>query len=244
MTLLNISNNGIGQPAKDSGYIKKAACKGTSYNVGAVVEYHGKQCKVTKAVDGDGDLRVLIPADLSGVIAIANAIPDMGALACLDISKCSLTRGTLKAMPSQGYTRSYWGSKDEHYELDTAGVIALADTIKDMGAMTTLIFGGDKYDDYSSGRKKEVTPEPATLEVGMSEADFSNKNLGVGGAIIISSWLAHKDNGAISQFTFSGDRSDSKPITMETTMTVADFGGKGLGISGAIMLSAFLPKCT
>jgi hypothetical protein len=50
--------------------------------------------------------------------------------------------------------------------------------------------------------------------------------------------------GAISQFTFSGDRSYSKPVTMETSMTEADFSGKGLGLSGAIMLSAFLPKCT
>jgi hypothetical protein len=52
------------------------------------------------------------------------------------------------------------------------------------------------------------------------------------------------DNRAISQFTFSGDDYDSKPVTMETSMTKADFSGKGLGISGAIMLSAFLPKCT
>jgi hypothetical protein len=52
--------------------------------------------------------------------------------------------------------------------------------------------------------------------------------------------------GAISQFTFtfSGDRSDSKPVTIETSMIEADFSGKGLGLSGAIMLSAFLPKCT
>jgi hypothetical protein len=31
---------------------------------------------------------------------------------------------------------------------------------------------------------------------------------------------------------------------METTMAVEDFGGKGLGISGAILVAAFLPKCT
>jgi hypothetical protein len=49
--------------------------------------------------------------------------------------------------------------------------------------------------------------------------------------------------GAISKVTFSGN-DDRKSVTMDTTMAVADFGGKGLGISGAIMLSAFLPKCT
>jgi hypothetical protein len=52
------------------------------------------------------------------------------------------------------------------------------------------------------------------------------------------------DMGAISTFTFSGDSNDSKPVTMETSMVEADFGGKYLGASGAIMAAAFLPKCT
>jgi hypothetical protein len=31
----------------------------------------------------------------------------------------------------------------------------------------------------------------------MTEAYLSNKDLGVGGAVIISAWLTHKDNGAL-----------------------------------------------
>jgi hypothetical protein len=52
------------------------------------------------------------------------------------------------------------------------------------------------------------------------------------------------DNRAISQFTFSGDGHDNTPVTMEISMTEADFSAKGLGKSGAIMVAAFLPKCT
>jgi hypothetical protein len=54
------------------------------------------------------------------------------------------------------------------------------------------------------------------------------------------------DMGAISQFTFSGDdgRHDNTPVTMEISMTEADFSAKGLGQSGAIMAAVFLPKCT
>ena len=48
--------------------------------------------------------------------------------------------------------------------------------------------------------------------------------------------------GALSTFTFSGDY-DSGPFTMETTMTEADFSGKKLGVSGGMMVAAFLPKC-
>jgi hypothetical protein len=51
------------------------------------------------------------------------------------------------------------------------------------------------------------------------------------------------DNGALSTFTFSGDWSSSEPVTMETTMTEADFSGKELGVSGGMMVAAFLPKC-
>jgi hypothetical protein len=53
----------------------------------------------------------------------------------------------------------------------------------------------------------------------------------------------HNAKGALSTFTFSGDASSSQPVTMETTMTAADFSGKELGVSGGMMVAAFLPKC-
>jgi hypothetical protein len=59
------------------------------------------------------------------------------------------------------------------------------------------------------------------------------------GALVVSEYL----DGALTTLAFSGD-DDSKSVTMETSMTVADFSEKDLGTSGAIMLSAFLPKCT
>jgi hypothetical protein len=46
------------------------------------------------------------------------------------------------------------------------------------------------------------------------------------------------------KFTFSGPFFWSKPVTMITTMTEANFGGKSLGSSGSILVAAFLPKCT
>jgi hypothetical protein len=208
---------------------------------------------------------------------------------------------------------SLCGNNGDDTELDMSGkmkgaedAIMLAAEIVDNGALSTLIFGGEKDSHHNHNGTEWVTPEPGILEVGMSTLDLSNKGLGAGGAIIISAWLTHKDNGALTlldvsnnnlgvlatedgwtsrdgdnsapwvhpdgrcqsekpdglkplgaiaianaipdmrailKFTFSGD-SDSKSVTMETTMTVADFSEKNLGVSGAIMLSAFLPKCT
>jgi hypothetical protein len=45
----------------------------------------------------------------------------------------------------------------------------------------------------------------------------------------------------MSKLIFSVGKDDNRLITMEITMLEADFSGKGLGISEAVMLAAFLP---
>ena len=45
-----------------------------------------------------------------------------------------------------------------------------------------------------------------------------------------------KDNGALASMTFG----DKKAVTINTTMTEADFSGAKLGVSGAIILAAWL----
>jgi hypothetical protein len=77
----------------------------------------------------------------------------------------------------------------------------VAKVVAGNGTLSKLIFGGDTY----TRNYVDVTPEPATLELGMTEADFSNKNLGVGGAIIISAWLTHKDKGALLVLSVSSN---------------------------------------
>ena len=52
-----------------------------------------------------------------------------------------------------------------------------------------------------------------------------------------------RTNGALAKFTFDGGRRTSKAVTIESSMTEADFSGKNLHAAGAIMLAAFLPKC-
>jgi hypothetical protein len=66
--------------------------------------------------------------------------------------------------------------------------------------LSTLIFGGDKVNSWD-----KAAPEPATLKVGMTEADFSSKNLGPAGAIIISAWISHKDKGALTSLNISNN---------------------------------------
>jgi hypothetical protein len=75
--------------------------------------------------------------------------------------------------------------------------------IQDMGALSKLIFGGDP--DILEPPYPGNDCKPTVLEVGMTEADLSEKNLGEGGAIIISAWLTYKDNGLMTKLDFSSN---------------------------------------
>jgi hypothetical protein len=128
------------------------------------------------------------------------------------------------------------------------GVNALVDGIKDNGALTSINIEENKI---PAARKKEIYQlhvvrmnklKVALSDKTLTELDVSSINFGAESAKLVAQYIS--DNGAISKFTFSGDSIYSKPVTMETTMTVVDFSGTRLGGSGAIMLSAFLPKCT
>lgn len=74
------------------------------------------------------------------------------------------------------------------------------------GALVKLTFGGDGTYRNASTEWEDVAYEPATLEIGMKEADFSNKNLGAGGAIIVGAWMSHKDNGAMTNLNISANK--------------------------------------
>jgi hypothetical protein len=139
-------------------------------------------------------------------------------------------------------------SFDNHFRASSAGATALTDAISGNGALT-------KFDISDNSLKAEggkalavglkgnhvmtalnIAGNRLTMNAGGNAYDDMSGVAAVADAI--------KDMGALSQFTFSGDNYDSKPVTMEISMTEADFSAKGLGDSGAILVAAFLPKCT
>ena len=72
----------------------------------------------------------------------------------------------------------------------------------------------------------------------ITDLDLSKNNLNAEAAKILSEDI--QDNGALAKLTFSGDYSFSKPVTVETGMTEADFSDKGLDEPGAIILAAWI----
>jgi hypothetical protein len=79
----------------------------------------------------------------------------------------------------------------------------------------------------------------AITELNLADNSLTNYGTDMSGVIALADVIP--DMGAILKFTFSGD-DDSRSVTMETSMVEADFSKKGLGVSGALMLSAFIFK--
>jgi hypothetical protein len=75
----------------------------------------------------------------------------------------------------------------------------VAKVIADNQALSKLVVGGSGYDSHFN------PAVPATLELGMTEVDFSDKELGPSGAIIIAAWITHKDRGAMTSLNLSGN---------------------------------------
>jgi hypothetical protein len=134
-------------------------------------------------------------------------------------------------------------------DADTSGIIAIANAIPDMGALSVLSLKDNRLLTAEAGK---ILSDMVATNTVLKELDLSSNNWkhgfdrlqGDGPGFARELAVGISDNRALSQFTFSGDYNSSKPVTMETSMTEADFSGKDLYASGAIMLSAFLPKCT
>jgi hypothetical protein len=119
------------------------------------------------------------------------------------------------------------------------GPAAIADAIKNMGALTSLdlslnYLAGEYGNDMSGNILNPPVHDVIRYTKPITCYPFPG---------ITALANAIPDMGALSSFTFSGDYSSSKPVTMETTMTKADYSGKALGVSGGMMVAAFLPKC-
>ena len=71
----------------------------------------------------------------------------------------------------------------------------------------------------------------------LTQLNLANNNINRNDAKIIAPAISA--NRALTTITFG----DNEAVTMNTSMTEADFSGKYLEASGAIIVAAFLPKC-
>jgi hypothetical protein len=204
LSVLNLASNNLGELVLPDGWSVIRIAVGSTHSIQMYGHADGREQKDH-------------PGKPEGVIAIANAIPDMRALSHFDISNNGLYAAGARAIAEGlswqpglkgnpvvelNISGNDMGKISQYGSQTLSGVAALANVIPGMGALSKLIFGGDgKVHDGNDW----VSPEPATLELGITEANFNNKNLGAGGAIVISAWITHKDNGALIKLDISNN---------------------------------------
>jgi hypothetical protein len=125
--------------------------------------------------------------------------------------------------------------------LGREGALVVAEYLDGNGVLSKL--DASDNDMFGDINKAGVTAWADALKgnTSLPEPSLATPDLGGGGAQILADAIS--DTEALSTFTFSGEYSSNEPVTMDTTMTEADFSGKELGVSGGMMVAAFLPKC-
>jgi hypothetical protein len=117
-----------------------------------------------------------------------------------------------------------------------------------MGALSSLNLASNAILSKESGRALADALKTNSVLTELDVSDNQDKSGSLDGAGFAKELaVGIKDNGALSKFTFSGDQSgwsdnskNSKPVTVGLGMTKADFSGKVLGVSGAIILAAWI----
>jgi hypothetical protein len=188
-------------------------------------------------VHADGRRQDAIPdgAKSSGVIALANAIPDMGALSHFDISNSELYAAGTKSIAeglkgnqvmtelnisgnSMGKISKWRGS------LDLSGVAALADVIPGMGALSVLNLAENNLGQL-------VLPEGWTEDCASDEDEEVYKH---------ADGREQKDNPGKPE----GIIAIANAILDMSAMTSLNLASNELGVEGAKIIAACLPKCT
>jgi hypothetical protein len=194
LTSLNLANNSLGNIVLPEGWTKQVNSEQTAY------EYK----HIDGTVQGDN------PGKPEGVIALANAIPDMGALSKFDISNCNLTAEGGKALAaglqgnqvmtelSVANNRLSQRLSGRRYFNDMSGVIALADVISDMGALSIAnVMGNSIGKEMLSKLQESMRSKPNLISLcgiadDVTEAGLSGLAIDADDAIILASELPDK----------------------------------------------------
>ena len=134
------------------------------------------------------------------------------------IKEINLAGNELKAPGLKALSQALKGSKisvlnisdnqlsynEDSTGFDFSGITQFCEDIHAMGALAKLTWSGESY--LEGGELKDAPP--VTLDMDIVEADFSNKHLGVSGAIILAAFIKRKsfqDNGALVSLSLANN---------------------------------------
>jgi hypothetical protein len=139
--------------------------------------------------------------DMSGIMALTAAIPDMRALLVLSLNSNSLGAGGGKALAEGLRGNSVIeelhiaGNELTDYGGDMSGVVAIADVIPGMGALSVANVMGNEIGKKQLAKLQEIMrAKPSIVSLcgisdGATGADLSGLNMDADGAAILASEL-------------------------------------------------------
>jgi Leucine-rich repeat (LRR) protein len=191
-----------------------------------------------------------------GVIALANAIPNMGALTSLDLSNNTIGRLVM----SDGWqfdedADEYWKEVDGEEIVETqipageqlatespVGAIAIANAVKDMGALSSLILKSNRLCTKEAGKALAEMLAANTVLTELDLSDNSGPGARDGPGFAQELAVGIRDNGALTKLILrdnslvneQGGKVLSTMLTTNSTLTELDVSDnwKGAGSDG------------
>jgi Ran GTPase-activating protein (RanGAP) involved in mRNA processing and transport len=190
------------------------------------------------------------PGKPEGVISIANALPDMGAMTKFDISSNNLRAEGGKSL-AEGLKGNqvikelnFRGNdlgRNSKYDTDTSGIIAIADVIPGMEALSVTNVMGNKIGKEQLAKLQEVMHSKPNLVSlcgiadDATEADLSGLGMDADDAAILASELP--DKGALSVLSLKsnnlradGGKALAEGLKGNTVITELDISTNALGV--------------
>jgi Leucine-rich repeat (LRR) protein len=251
LSFLDISRNALA-PLKA---IRKSEVP--SWSIGDEVEHGGQKGKAVYW-HGNPDLCFGF-CDISGVTAITHAIRNMGALLSLNLAGNRLySEGTkllaevLKGntiMTELNISDSSATTSDGKTHGETSGIMALANVIPGMGALTSLHVGKNHIPEKEIREVMAIAMHMESMKVlcevpfkdkTLTELDLSGKNLGMEGALVVAEYL--NGNAALVKFDISNNwlcngefgMDDIGPAIASSNITSLNVAGNSLRFNRGI----------
>jgi hypothetical protein len=144
-----------------------------------------------------------------------------------------------------GYTHTADGTRAKFKPGKPEGVIAVIEALPSSSLSSVNLLGNNISINDAHTLANILKDEHTTIKSlcgnkgDETKLDMGSKKKDVGGAIMLAAEIAN--NEVLEELSF-GNNGDH--VTIKKDTSEANLSGIGLGVSGAIMLSAFLPKCT
>ena len=252
LTSLNLSSNNLCS-VTETGYIKASQVQGSSFNEGDKVVYQGKEMIVSKAKDGDGDIKMTgnrwirmtnLP-DMTGLNALADAFHVNGSLTVTNLLGNQLDAESAKMLAEVakrkgislcGIQRDQTTADFSNQNLEPRDAILLALDLSQAGvtgSLTELFIYGNRVGD--EGVRAICEAIQSNKETKLASLNFGNNGIGPVGANALAAMVAV--TGSLTKLLLDqnelekeGTKAICEALEQNTTLKELDIRG-GCGVS-------------